>query len=495
MESRVINERWSKVEADWLIVACGQDSSWTGPLAELDGDLGGKLQRLKNLGDFSGKLAETLAVPDIKGLAAKRLLLVGLGQTAELNRAGVDKALMTAIRQVSSRPNMKIAVAHAKLGKSITPVDFAQMVGTAAVVGSVGQGLYHKEPKRFPLVEATLVASSAKEVKSLNAALRKGVLLGESINITRELVNRPASEIFPASLATYAEKVARQVGLECEVLDEHQLVHERMDSLLAVAVGSDQPPRVVVLRHKKGPKNGPTLALVGKGVTFDSGGLSIKSNDNMLTMKCDMAGAATVLGAMSAIARLELPVNVIGLMGCVENMVSGKSYKLGDVLTARNGVTIEVQNTDAEGRLVLADVLSYTVDQGATHIVDMATLTGACVVALGEDVTGAFANHQELCNQVLAAAEGSGELIWQMPMFDLYDELIQSDVADIRNVGGRWGGAITAAKFLERFVDGKPWVHLDIAGPSFASGNKPAREGGATGCIVRTLVNLAESFA
>ena len=494
MENRVVHERWSKVDADWLIVGYGQDSSFTGPLAELDEDLGGKLQKLKELDDFNGKPGELLAIPDIKGLTAKRLLLVGLGKVAELNKSRVEKAIMTAVRHVSGRENMTVAVAHSKLGKSLTNADVALIVGTSAVVGGVGQGLYQSEKKRFPLAGISYVASSAREAKSLTASLQKGLLLGEAMNITRELVNRPASEIFPATLATYAENVARQTGLECTILDEHDLVHENMNSLLAVAQGSDQPPRMVVLRHLKGPKNSPTLALVGKGVTFDSGGLSLKLGDNMLTMKCDMAGAATVLGAMSAIARLDLPINVIGLMGCVENMVNGNSFKLGDILTARNGVTIEVQNTDAEGRLVLADVLSYTVDQGATHIVDMATLTGACVVALGEDVTGAFTNDQELCDPFVSAAEGTGELVWQMPMFDLYDELIKCDTADIRNVGGRWGGAITAAKFLERFVDGKPWVHLDIAGPSFASSNKPAREGGATGCIVRTLVTLAENF-
>jgi leucyl aminopeptidase len=213
----------------------------------------------------------------------------------------------------------------------------------------------------------------------------------------------------------------------------------------------------------------------------------------MLTMKCDMAGAATVLGAMSAIARLKLPVNVTGYMGLVENMVSGRSYKLGDVLKARNGVTIEVHNTDAEGRLVLADVLSYAADRGADRIIDLATLTGACMVALGEDVAGAFTNDQPWCDRVLAAARRCGEDVWQLPMFDLYSELLKSDVADCKNVGGRWGGAITAAKFLEKFVAGKPWVHLDIAGPAFASSNKPHREGGATGAMVRTLVEVAEA--
>jgi leucyl aminopeptidase len=263
-----------------------------------------------------------------------------------------------------------------------------------------------------------------------------------------------------------------------------------MGSLLAVSAGSDQPPRLVFLEHR-GAAGAPTLALVGKGVTFDSGGLSIKSNENMLTMKCDMAGAATVLASMVAIARLKLPVHVIGLMGLVENLTGGSAMKLGDVLTARSGVTIEVQNTDAEGRLVLADVLDYALSKGADSLIDLATLTGACVVALGEEVVGAMTNNQAWCDQVLAAAKAAGEDIWQLPMFAHYDELIKSDVADIRNVGGKWGGAITAAKFLERFVKEKPWVHLDIAGPAFASADKPHREGGGTGCMVRTLVELA----
>jgi leucyl aminopeptidase len=237
----------------------------------------------------------------------------------------------------------------------------------------------------------------------------------------------------------------------------------------------------------------PVLALCGKGVTFDSGGLSLKPTDGMKTMKCDMAGAATVLATMTAIARLKLSVNVLGAMGLVENMPGGKSYKLGDVLTARNGVTIEVLNTDAEGRLVLADVLSYVVDKGAARLIDLATLTGACVVALGEDVVGAFTNDQPLCDEVLAAARRAGEDVWQLPMFDAYAEQLKSDVADCKNVGTRWGGAITAAKFLEKFVSATPWVHLDIAGPAFVETGKPHREGGGTGCMVRTLVELAAS--
>jgi leucyl aminopeptidase len=236
--------------------------------------------------------------------------------------------------------------------------------------------------------------------------------------------------------------------------------------------------------------------LVGKGVTFDSGGLSLKPTDSMKTMKCDMAGAAIVVGAMRAIALLNLPLNVIGLAGLVENMPSGSAMKLGDVLTARNGRTIEVQNTDAEGRLVLADVLDVAVEMGAGKIVDLATLTGACVVALGTDVAGLMSNDQAWCDEVATAARSCGEPVWQLPMFAEYAESIKSDVADIRNTGeGRWGGAIAAAKFLEEFVARRPWAHLDIAGPAFLEKPKPWLDGGASGAFVRTLVELARNYA
>jgi leucyl aminopeptidase len=315
------------------------------------------------------------------------------------------------------------------------------------------------------------------------------------VNLTRQMVNEPPSRIYPESFAAEAEKFAEEFGLGIEVWDEKRLDEERCGSLLAVARGSARPPRLVILSHNGGEPDDPILALVGKGVTFDSGGLSLKNTDNMKTMKCDMAGAATVFGAMEAIARLELPINVIGLAGLVENLVSGNSYKVGDVLTARSGKTIEVLNTDAEGRLVLADVLDIAVDRGADKIVDLATLTGACVIALGIDVAGLMTNNQDWCGVVKGAADACGEPAWQLPMFPEFAEDIQSKVADIKNVGeGRWGGAITAAKFLEQFVGDTPWVHIDIAGPAFLEKPKPWLDAGGTGAFVRTLVEVARQW-
>jgi len=441
--------------------------------------------------DLTGKLAEMLPVLDVPGIAAGRLLAVGLGKLDELNKARLDKAMMTAVRKVASKKNQSVAIALPEtLPDGVSVVDAAEVAARAIVVGPVGQDSLKNEPGHFPLAGETILAAPETESEA-KAGAEKGTIIGEAINLTRNLVDLPPEIIYPESFAERAVEVAAAAGVSCKVLGQSELEAENMGSLLAVAQGSVRPPKVVVVEYKGGGDDAPTLAIVGKGVTFDSGGLSLKTSDGMLTMKCDMAGAATALGATIAIARLGLPVNVTGYMGLVENMVSGNSYKLGDILTARNGVTIEVQNTDAEGRLVLADVLNYAADNGADRIIDLATLTGACVVALGEEVTGVFSNNQDWADSVLGAARTAGEDAWQLPMFDHYSELLKSDVADCRNIGGRWGGAITAAKFLEKFVAEKPWVHLDIAGPSFASSNKGHREGGSTACMVRTLIEVA----
>lgn len=494
MTITVSTASWNSVEADWLIVGYSQNGDWGSELQGLDDALGGTLTRLREAGDLKGKAGSKLAIHDAQGIVARRVLLLGLGKADKLDGARVHKSMMSAIRQVSEKQEALVAIGiPSEAAGSLSADEVAQIVATAAVTGPVGQDLYCKEPRRHPLSAVTILAASADE-SAITAAASRGAILGEAINLTRELVNRPAADIYPESFAARAVEVADGCGLKCEVLDDAKLREEKMGSLLAVAQGSDRPARVVVLEHRGGEANAPTLALIGKGVTFDSGGLSLKTSEGMKTMKCDMAGAATVLGAMSAIARLKLPVNVIGVMGLVENMVSGNSYKLGDVLTARNGTTIEVLNTDAEGRLVLADVLAYAVDRGANKLIDLATLTGACVVALGAEVTGTFTNDENWQSDVLAAAGRAGEHAWPLPMFDHFAELIKSDVADCKNVGPRWGGAITAAKFLEQFVAETPWVHLDIAGPSFADSNKPHREGGGTGCMVRTLVEVAAAF-
>ncbi len=494
MEIRRTDKPWTEVEADWLIVPVIESTDLPAWLTQLDQALGGIVGRLKSLGDLTGKLAGTLPLRGITGIGASRILFVGLGVAKELTLARLDKALMTASRMISDKPETRVAfVVPSEAIGTVSPEEIVTAATTCGMVGSLGQDLFRTERGRHPFACLQIAASGPEA--ALDAAMDRGRILGQAINLTRDLVNRPPQEITPLGFAERARTVAADCDLRIEVLDQQRLEQERMRSMLAVAQGSPQPPCMVIVEHNGGGPNAPRLALVGKGVTFDSGGLSLKPTDGMLTMKCDMAGAATVLGAMSAIARLKLPVNVVGYMGLVENMPGGSAFKLGDILTARNGVTIEVLNTDAEGRLVLADVLSYAVDAGVDRFVDLATLTGACVVALGEDVSGAFTNNQSWCDTVLASAKATGEDVWQLPMWDLYEDLIKGDVGDIKNTGGRWGGAITAARFLQHFVGGKPWVHLDIAGPAFASSNKPHREAGATGHMVKTLVELARRFA
>jgi leucyl aminopeptidase len=489
MDLSITTSAVEELSADWLLIPVfeGVDASAI-PVAGATQDAIGCA--IKS-GDLSGKNGELTTLYVSAPVGVSRVMTVGLGEPDQLSVSGVREAFGAAAKQISSKENQSVAVLP-PAPNALKMDAFSRNLCDGMAVGCVGQDVYRTERKMFDIAELQLVGDA---FNTTARAAREGKAIGESVNITRDLVNRMPQEIDPVGFAKRAEELCSELGLKCRVFDEKELESERMNAMLAVSRGSSNPPRMVVVEYNGGENDGKEIALVGKGVTFDSGGLSLKPNEGMKTMKCDMAGAATVMGAMAAAARLKLPVNLIGYMGLVENMVGAGAYKLGDVLTARNGVTIEVLNTDAEGRLVLADVLSYAVDRGADQIIDLATLTGAVVVALGEDLTGAFTNNQEWCDKVLAAAGETEEGIWQLPMFDLFAKLLDGDVSDIKNVGPRWGGAITAAKFLERFVGGTPWVHLDIAGPSFASSAKSHIDAGASGCMVRTLLKVAQNFA
>jgi leucyl aminopeptidase len=473
-----------QIDADAAVIGVFDDKQLGPSAAAVNTATGGQITRLIEAKEFAGKPYELLPLLAPAGVKARQMLIVGLGDRAKFDAGMAYRAAAAAAKSISSKPRPTVAF-------YLDSVDHPSLVESSvcgALVGCQGQDLYRAEKNRHPF--ESILWHGADET-----TLADGQVLGESINVTRRLINEPAEEIYPESFAAQATAMAAGCGLQIEVWDESRLRAERCGSLLAVAKGSNRPPRLLILRHMAGPKDSPTLAIVGKGVTFDSGGLSLKTPEGMLTMKCDMAGAATMLGAMRAIALLKLPVNVIGLAGLVENMTGPAAMKLGDVLTARNGRTIEVHNTDAEGRLVLADVLSVAVDLGASKIVDLATLTGACVVALGTEVAGLMTNDQAWCDTIAAAARTCGEPVWQLPMYpEIYDELIKGEVADIKNVGdGRWGGAITAAKFLEQFVVGKPWTHIDIAGPAFREKPKPWSDCGASGQYVRTLVELCKA--
>ncbi len=480
MNIQPIEKPVAEIDADAIVIVLYQDEPLGGAAKDVDTATGGLINRLRETDEVSDKSCAVTPILGASGVAASQVLCVGLGHREEFGAGVAFRSTAAAARQLSSKQRGTVAFC---LDAAWT----AEMIESAvagAVVGCVGQDLYRKEKKSFPF-EQLLIAADSTLIES-------GRKVGDSINLTRRLVNEPADRIYPESFAAAAREVATEFGLDIDVWGRQRLEQERCGALLAVAKGSSREPQLVILRYRGAGDDAPTLALVGKGVTFDSGGLSIKPTDSMKTMKCDMAGAATVLGAIRAIAALGLPINVTGYMGLVENMTGAAAYKLGDVLTARNGTTIEIHNTDAEGRLVLADTLSVAVDQGAEAIIDLATLTGACIVALGENVAGVMTNNQQWCDVVMDAADAAGEPVWQLPMFDEFDEQIKSKVADIKNTGeGRWGGAITAAKLLEHFVEDVAWTHIDIAGPAFAEKPLAWLEGGGTGTMVRTLVEVA----
>lgn len=480
------------VEAEALVVFMTEGGATAGATAEVDAATGGLLSRLATAGELTGRRYECVPLFAAPSLRVGQLVVVGLGRREDVTAGVVYRAAATAARHLAARPRGRVAFLA---DGSWTTKQVEQAVAGAAV-GMVGQDLYRSERKRTPF-GATIWLSAPVE------AVERGVLIADGVNLARRLVNMAPDDIYPQSFADECAAIAGRTGLDIEIWDEDRLVRERCQAILAVGRGSARPPRLVLLRYRGVGRTGqarvagdapPQLALVGKGVTFDSGGLSLKPTDGMLTMKCDMSGAAAVLSAMATIAALRLPIDVVAGIGLVENMTGPAAYKLGDVITARSGTTIEVHNTDAEGRIVLADVLDVIRGEKPRRIVDLATLTGACVVALGQDVAGLFTNDQSCCDAVAAAAREVGEPVWQLPMFPDYDEQITSAVADIKNVGdGRWGGAITAAKFLERFVGGIPWTHVDIAGPAFSDKSRPWTDGGASGCMVRPLVELARA--
>jgi leucyl aminopeptidase len=470
------------IEADAVVTFLTEGGIGSGAVAEIDRATGGLLSRLASAGEISGKRYECVPILAAPGLKAGQLVVVGLGKREEVDAGVLYRAAATAAKHLAGRPRTKVAfVADGSWSARQT-----EQAVAGAAVGMVGQDLYRADKKRTRFGGTLWLATSPE-------AVARGVVIGEGVNLARRLVNMPPDDLYPQTFSEEAAAVAGRTGMEVEIWDEERLAKERCNAILAVGRGSSRAPRLVILRYR-GPGAGdgqPDLALVGKGVTFDSGGLSLKPSDSMLTMKCDMSGGAAMLAAAATIAALELPVNLVAAIGLAENMTGPAAYKLGDVITARSGTTIEVHNTDAEGRIVLADVLDVIRGYKPKRIIDAATLTGACMVALGHDVAGLFTNDQSCCDDIARAARAVGEQVWQLPMYADYDDQIRSEVADIKNVGdGRWGGAITAAKFLERFVGGIPWTHVDIAGPAFAEKPRPWIDGGGTGTLVRPLVEL-----
>lgn len=479
--------------ADWLVLGAFEDGNASPSWSAIDERVSGLLTKLRTSEDFTGKALTTLTLHAPRGIKAKRLLLVGLGKQASASRRAIHDTSAAALRVITTRQFDRVALVLPKVA-SVSPDDSVLACGVGAIQGSVGPGIRQSVPGRFAPQEIVLIAPSSSKKTALREVLQRAQAEGEALTLARRLVNTPPCDLYPETFAAQIADIARQSDIECEIWDDRRLAAENMGAILGVAQGSTRPARFAILRYQGGGKK--TLAYVGKGVTFDSGGLSLKTNEGMLDMKCDMAGAATVLAATQAVAQLKLPINLLTVMPLVENMPSGYAVKLGDVLKARNGKTIEILNTDAEGRVILADALSYVAEQKASHIVDLATLTGACMIALGTEIAGLMSNNNEWAGDVQSAIARAGERAWRLPMDDDFDEALKSKVADCKNAPpNRYGGAITGGKFLQQFVNEIPWVHLDIAGPAWAEKDSTAKDAGGTGAYVRGLIELAVTYS
>lgn len=477
-----------------------------GVVLEVDRALGGQLSQAISSGEFKGQYGEVLSVHTLGRLGAGRVILAGLGKSAgfKLDRVrGATAAACKALRR--AKLSSGALFLEDPVFGDLDVQGLAQVMAEGAFLGLYNFQKYKTVDIEDSRPEELLMIVGPREPREVEAAnleaVRRSVAVGrclaEATNLARDMVNEPANIMTPTRMYEVATQVAREWGLECTCLDREVMAAMGMGALLGVAQGSRQPPRFIILRYRGGPEaeGKPHPGFLGKGVTFDSGGISLKPAERMELMKGDMAGGAAVIGALRAIAELKPAINVTGIVPAVENLPSGEASRPGDILRAMSGKTIEVISTDAEGRLILADALAYARREKLSPLVDVATLTGACSIALGPFYTGAFTNNQPLLDRLLKAAEESGERIWPMPTHEDFKELNKSPVADVKNVAGREGGAITAALFLEEFAEETPWVHLDIAATSQSETERPDQPKGATGVAVRTLVALALSLA
>jgi leucyl aminopeptidase len=471
-----------------------------GATGAVDQALGGAIRELIANGDFRGKKGETAVLYSRGAIPTPRVVVVGLGSQDSFTLQGVREAAATAATKARDLGVASFSsIVHGAGAAGFAPEAAAQAVVEGTILGLYRfQELKNKPPERSDPERFSLVQFDESQVPAVEAGAAAGEIVAAAVCLARDLVNRPANYATPTDLANMAMEIAGEFdAMRCQVLDEEDAVELEMGAFLGVAQGSDEPATFSILEHNPGRDDLDTVVLVGKGITFDSGGISLKPGQNMDRMRGDMGGGAAVLGAMLAVAQLDLPLHVVGLVPATENLPSGHAYKPGDVLTAMNGKTIEIISTDAEGRLILADALAYAARFEPKAVVDLATLTGACVVALGRgQAAGLFTSDDALSARLLAASEASGERIWRLPLYDEYLESLESLTADVKNSGGRYGGVGTSAIFLKQFAEGYPWAHLDIAGMSFEEGSKkpPILQTGGTGFGVRLLVQLLRDW-
>ena len=476
-----------------LILGVFESGTQPAVTAATDKAAGGLIGRLLKQGDFNAKAGSTLIVRHPEGIKAERLILVGLGQAAELT----SKSWMQANRAAL---NAVLGTTAADTVNTLTTLQVNGLSVSAAVRQAIvlaGECAYRFDgfkttPKATPVKLKSVVAfTSDKATKAVNEAVTAGAAIVEGMNLTRDLGNLPGNICTPTYLANEAKKLSKDFGLKCLILEKAAMEKLGMHSLLAVAKGSHQPPKFIVLEYAGGKKTDKPVVLVGKGITFDTGGISIKPAAEMDEMKYDMCGAASVLGTMRAIAGMKLPINLVVIVPTTENMPGGAATRPGDIVTSMSGQTIEILNTDAEGRLVLCDALTYAERFKPAAVVDVATLTGACVVALGQVASGLLGNNDPLIDELRDAGTATMDRAWQLPLWDEYQDLLKSPFADMANIGGRWGGTITAACFLSRFTKAYPWAHLDIAGTAWLQGKDKGATGRPVPLLTRFLMQRA----
>jgi leucyl aminopeptidase len=467
-----------------LIIPIAQDYA-ADAAARYDGALGDDLKSALDRGEFKAKANEIL-VARATGWKASRVVFVGGGLRGEITVERVRRMAVTAAQVARHQKRSRIGWADVEPGA----IDVAARIETVAegiVLANFDNGVHKsRDADRFFIKEAVILGDEGQA-----PLIESGRAMGESINAARVLINEPGNYLPPRLLAEKAEELAAVPGISSEILDERKIESLKMGLLLGVARGSSEPPRMLVLKYAGAGPSNKTLGLVGKGITFDTGGISLKPADGMERMKDDMAGGAAVAAAMRSIALQKLPINAVAVIPMTENMPGGKATKPGDILKGASGITIEVNNTDAEGRLILGDGLWYARQLGATHLIDVATLTGAIVVGLGKVTTGLFGAPQPWCEHIKSAAVRAGEKVWQMPLFEDYKDQLKSEIADMLNSPGRPAGSITAAMFLKEFAGDGPWAHLDIAGTAWAEESKSWQPKGATGVMIRTLIEVA----
>jgi leucyl aminopeptidase len=490
MQINIETQPYASGETDALVTyVFDKDDKFDGVLGEIDRGMNGRLAALAANGEITGKPLELLLLHFPNGLAAQKLLLIGAGKPAKFQVSDLRKIAGTALRHLKSR-GVKKFVFLTREGENGEGA--AQDVVEGLIVADFESNKYHTDKKDREIVSVGLAGFDSNA--DLKAAIADGRTIGDSMNFARDLIVEPSNKLTPRILAARAEAMAREAGLGIEILDERKIAELKMGALIGVAQGSIEPPRVIVLRYtpQNPTPNAPVLGLVGKAVTFDTGGISIKPANNMEKMKYDMGGGATMLGAMRAIAALKPAIPVIAVIPATENMPGGRAQKPGDVQVAMSGKTIEVINTDAEGRLILADGVFYARKLGATHLIDAATLTGAIEVALSNVHVGAFGVPREYLDTFLESTKSAGEKMWPMPMDEEYQQMIKSEIADIRNTGsGKGGGASTGAWFIKEFAEDTPWIHLDIASTCWIDEGRPWLAKGPTGIAIRSIVDFA----